>query len=283
MLIEEVEMTNFDMPSDLFRWCLTNTKTGSRMYSYEVCFPAYLAAADAAGYLWETYDRRLQELVDSVKAGTGLRVLEVGCGFGHDLLWTAAQGASAVGIDVNSEFVEICRRTKTRVEQYIGRELDADIRRTNLLAMDENEKFDLIYMKDVFHHLEPREEVVSKLSALLAAGGQILVVEPNALNPLIQWQMYRIRGFRTVVEKVDAATGERFLFGNERLITGGALRRAFERNGVHGCVRRMRLLPTRLAAFSWMAHLARSLEHFGLERLVGSACIHTVYFGRKGA
>ena len=68
-------MTNFDMPSDLFRWCLTNTKTGSDVYSYEVCFPAYLAAAAAAGYLWETYDRRLQELLDSA-ARHGVSVCE---------------------------------------------------------------------------------------------------------------------------------------------------------------------------------------------------------------
>lgn len=31
------------------------------MYSYEAYFPAYLAAAAESGYLWETYDRRLQE------------------------------------------------------------------------------------------------------------------------------------------------------------------------------------------------------------------------------
>ncbi|KPK56520.1 MAG: hypothetical protein AMJ84_11585 [Acidithiobacillales bacterium SM23_46] len=275
-------MTDFDKPSDLFRWCLRNTKTGSDVYSYEACFPAYLAASAEIGYLWETYDRRLQELVEGVKAGTGLRVLEVGSGFGHDLVWTAAQGASAVGVDVNSEFVKISRRTRTRVEEHIGRRLDVDIRRTNLLAMDEKEKFNLIYMKDVFHHLEPRDKVVSKLSALLAPGGQLFIVEPNALNPLIQWQMYRIRGFKTVVEKVDAATGEKFLFGNERLVTGGGMRRAFERHGVYGRVRRMRLLPTRLAGLAWLARLARGLEHFGFERLAVPGCIHAIYSGRKG-
>lgn len=257
--------------------------TGSDVYSYEMCFPAYLAASADDGYLWETYDRRLQELVAGVKAGPGLRILEVGSGFGHDLVWTAAQGASAVGIDVNSYFVEISRRTKMRVEERIGRDLHVDIRRTNLLAMDEQEKYDLIYMKDVFHHLEPREKVVSKLSALLATGGQLLIVEPNALNPLIQWQMYRIRGFRTIVEKVDSATGDRFLFGNERLITGGGMRRAFERNGVYGSVRMMRLLPTRLAGLAWMVRLARGLEYFGFERLVVPGCIHAIYSGRKGA
>jgi SAM-dependent methyltransferase len=275
-------MANFDMPSDLFRWCLTNTETGSEVFSYEICFPTYLAAAARDGYIWETYNRRLQELIEGVKTGMRLRVLEVGSGFGHDLLWTAIQGASAVGIDVNSDFVEISRRTKARVEAHTGRTLDADIRRTNLLAMDESEKFNLIYMKDVFHHLEPREDVVAKLGALLAPGGQVIVVEPNALNPLIQWQMYRIRGFRTVIEKVDIATGERFLFGNERLVTGGGMCRVFARNGVRGSVRRMRLLPTRLAVTPWMVRLARGLEHLGFERMAAPACIHTIFVGRKG-
>lgn len=275
-------MTEFNVPSELFRWCLKNTTTGSEVYSYEICFPAYLAASAEPGYLWGTYDRRLRELIDRVKAESGLRVLEVGSGFGHDLVWTAVQGANAVGIDVNSDFVDISQRTKMRVEESIGRPLHVDIRRTNLLAMDEGEQqFDLIYMKDVFHHLEPREKMISKLSALLAPRGKLLIVEPNALNPLIQWQMYRIRGFRTIIEKIDAATGEKFLFGNERLVTGSGMRNAFERNGVHGSARKMRLLPTRLARHGWMVRLARALEDHGFERLVGPACIHTIYFGQK--
>ena len=274
-------MKKFDLPSQLFRWCLLNTSSGHDVFSYETCFPSYLSISGLNGYLWRTYDRRLEALIDGVHPCTNQRILEVGCWFGHDLVWTAQAGARAVGIDVNSDFVEIAKRTKTAVESRLGRSIDVDIRRCNLLSMPEHEQFDLIYMKDVFHHLEPREEIVAKLASLLAPGGSIVIVEPNAWNPLIQLQMFRIRKFRTVVEKTDAATGERFLFGNERLLTGGKLRQLFERVGVSGRSKSIRFLPTKLSTSPLLVRLALGLKRMHLEPVLLPACIHTVYAGQK--
>lgn len=266
----------FELPSNLFRWCLRNTVSGSDVFSYDICFPQYKANTDA-GYLWESYDKRLFEISKEVRTGKMQRVLEVGCGFGHDLVWTATQGAIAVGIDVSSDFVEISKSTKMKVEHHLGRQLDITITRTNLLSMDDSEKFDLIYMKDVFHHLEPREKVVEKLLTLLAPEGKIIIVEPNALNPLIQWKMFRIRGFKTVIEKSDRLTGERYLFGNERLVTGREMCRLFQRFGLEGCVRHMRLLPTQLVGYKNLVRAARGLEKLSIEKMLPPACIHTIY------
>ncbi|MBJ7469224.1 MAG: class I SAM-dependent methyltransferase [Rhodoferax sp.] len=229
-----------------------------------------------------SYDRRLAPLIDVFKFKETQRVLEVGCGFGHDLIWTAqAGGGRAVGIDVNSAFVDIARRTKASVEKHIGRSIDVDIRRCNLLDMSLDEQSGLIYMKDTFHHLEPRDEVVARLSALLGPGGTIVIVEPNAWNPLIQLQMFRIRGFRTVVEKTDSATGARFIFGNERLVTGVRLRSLFKRRGIHGLSKTIRFLPTKLSRQSLLVRIALLLERMHLEPLLCPACIHTIYVGRK--
>lgn len=147
--------------------------------------------------------------------------------------------------------------------------------------MDDSEKFDLIYMKDVFHHLEPREKVVEKLLTLLAPEGKIIIVEPNALNPLIQWKMFRIRGFKTVIEKSDRLTGERYLFGNERLVTGREMCRLFQRFGLEGCVRHMRLLPTQLVGYKNLVRAARGLEKLSIEKMLPPACIHTIYIGHN--
>lgn len=269
----------FELPSDLFKWCLKNTISGSDVFTYDICFPRYKAASNAHGYLWESYDARLREISKVIDKGTS--VLEVGCGFGHDLVWTATHGARAVGVDVNSAFVDISNLTKTKIEKVLGQELDVTIKRTNLLAMDSSEKFDLIFMKDVFHHLEPREKVVKKLADLLSFNGRLVIVEPNALNPLIQWQMFRIRGFNTLVEKTDKLTGEKYLFGNERLVTGGKICRLFGRLGLAGSVSQIRLLPTKLSGYRSMVGFAKSLEKFGFERFLPPACIHTIYVGVK--
>lgn len=106
-------------------------------------------------------------------------------------------------------------------------------------------------------------------------------MKPNALNPLIQWQMFRIRGFKTIIEKIDSMTGERYLFGNERLVAGGEMCRLFKCAGLNGTVRRMRLLPTQLAGYKKVAQIARVFESFGLEYMLPPACIHTIYIGHK--
>jgi SAM-dependent methyltransferase len=274
-------MSEFDTPSSLFRWCLLNAKSGNETFSYEACFPYYVASAKTGDYLWTVYDRRLGPLIERVRKYAGLRILEVGCGFGHDLIWTAQAGARAVGIDVNSAFVDIAGRTKSTIEKQIGFSINADIRHCNLLAMPETEKFDFIYMKDVFHHLEPREEIVSRLAGLLAPKGTIMIVEPNAWNPLIQLQMFRIRGFRTIAEKKDPSTGKPYVFGNERLVTGGKLCRIFQNKGIQGTSNCFRLLPTRLSVYPWLARVAQALENTAFESFLWPICVHTLYVGRK--
>lgn len=82
-------MKVFDLPSELFSWYLMNTSSGHDVFSYESCFHAYLAIAEQDGYLWRTYDRRLAPLINAIKFKNTQRDLEVGCGFGHDLIWTA--------------------------------------------------------------------------------------------------------------------------------------------------------------------------------------------------
>jgi 2-polyprenyl-3-methyl-5-hydroxy-6-metoxy-1,4-benzoquinol methylase len=271
----------FEKPSALFRWSLKFIESGNPIYTYEICFKQYQAAVNKEGYLWEMYDGRLRELIDEV-TDQPKRVLEVGCGFGHDLIWVSTQGHYCVGIDVNSDFVEISRRTKVKIEKHIGKYLNINFKRINLLNMHETEMFDLIYMKDVFHHLEPREEVVKKLASLLAPGGKLIIVEPNAFNALIQFQMFRIRGFKVVIKKTDSLTGETYLFGNERLVTGRKMFALFKRTGLEGKIRHMRLLPTKLVDNVLFVLTARWLENLGLGR-VPLACIHTIYVGTKSS
>lgn len=144
-----------------------------------------------------------------------------------------------------------------------------------------DEQFDLIYMKDTLHHLEQRKEVVARLSVLLAPSGTIVIVEPNAWNPLIQLQMLRIQGFRTVVEKTDPATGERFVFGNERLVTGVKMRSFFKREGIHGKSKTIRFLSTKLSRHPLLVRIALASKRIHLEPVLCPLCIHTIYLGRK--
>jgi 2-polyprenyl-3-methyl-5-hydroxy-6-metoxy-1,4-benzoquinol methylase len=262
-------------PAAFFAWCLHSVNQDQ--IPFRANYPQYYSAPDTASYLWRTYDRRLSEVIALVRPG--LRVLEIGCGIGSDLHWLALRGARVAGIDVKSEWTEAAKELTKHVRATLG-PVSVEIRRVNLLDMP-NEQYDLIYMKDTFHHLEPREQIVQKIVSLLAPGGKVVIVEPNAWNPAIQFKMFRIRGFKTIIDKVDKATGEHFVYGNERLVTGPVISRTFARHGVQGAVRVFRLVPTSLACSRPIVWSANLLERLRLEPLLAPFCIHAVYCGSK--
>lgn len=98
---------------------------------------------------------------------------------------------------------------------------------------------------------------------------------------MIQYKMFSIRRFRTIITKIDKATGERFIYGNERLVTGGAMRRLFRRVGVDGRSWLLRLLPTALARQPSLVRVADALENIGVGAWFPPASIHCVYIGTK--
>jgi SAM-dependent methyltransferase len=265
----------FPTPSTFFAWCIRTTD--GRGIPFRENYPQY-ASAQSSNYLWESYDKRLADIIQLNRPG--LRVLEVGCGIGADLHWLALHGARAVGIDVKSEWTAAAQRLSKHVAIELA-PVTVDIRRVNVLDMPFDEKFDVIYMKDTFHHLEPRPQIVAKLASLLADGGHIVIVEPNAWNPLIQLKMFRIRGLNTITEKTDTATGEKFSYGNERLVSGGTMTRLFRDVGVAGSTRLFRLVPTALAMNETVVRMARRLERHRVDALFAPACIHCVYRGQR--
>ncbi|MCG2630703.1 methyltransferase [Bradyrhizobium sp. WYCCWR 13023] len=262
-------------PAAFFAWCLHSVDQDQ--IPFRANYPQYYSAPDAALYLWRSYNRRLSEVVGLVRPG--LRVLEIGCGIGSDLHWLALHGARVTGIDVKSEWTDAAQKLTEHVRATLG-PVSVEIKRINLLDLP-SEPYDLIYMKDTFHHLEPREQIVQKIVSLLAPGGHVVIVEPNAWNPAIQWKMFRIRGFKTIIEKIDRATGERFIYGNERLVTGAAISRSFGRHGLKGSVRVFRLVPTALASSKPIVWWASLIERLRLEPLLAPFCIHSVYSGSK--
>jgi 2-polyprenyl-3-methyl-5-hydroxy-6-metoxy-1,4-benzoquinol methylase len=242
-------------------------------------YPKYSAVRGAADYLWKHYDHRVSEI--SMLARPGFRILEVGCGLAIELHWLALQGAIATGIDVDSFSIKCANALTDFLTSTFNQPLSIDIRRTNVLDLPNTEKFDLIYLKETLHHLEPRDLVFQKLSRLLSPGGSIIVIEPNALNPLIQFEMFCKRGFKTVCEAVDKQSGDPFVYGNERIMSPRTLKRLFKQVGIEGETQLSRLLPTALSNWVALTALAESIERSNLEAWCPPLCIHCVFRGKK--
>ena len=189
------------------------------------------------------YSEQIQEAVRMIQMQPGLKVLEVGFGLGTESLWLAMMGANVTSIDILHQFVDTARRRKEIVDKQIGKPLNCEFRKSSVLDLESESNFDLIWMEQTFHHLEPRTAIVGKLVSLLKEGGHIIISEVNPLNPLMQLQLFIARGMNMYFTYTDE-DGKEILVGRERIITAPKLRRMFTLHGVR-CkgIRYFRIFP----------------------------------------
>jgi 2-polyprenyl-3-methyl-5-hydroxy-6-metoxy-1,4-benzoquinol methylase len=177
------------------------------------------------------YRRQIQDVLDLIEARPGARVLEIGCGTGTESLWMAMHGATVEAIELAKPRFEVANARKAVVESDLGRKLTCEFINGSLLDVDAARQYDIVWMEQAFHHLEPRDQVVEKIAALLRPGGHVVVSEANALNPLLQAQLFLQRGFRTLGEFTDE-TGRRYPYGNERIVSASRLARLLAKAGI---------------------------------------------------
>lgn len=226
-------------------------------------------------YVRHHYRGQSEEICRLIAAKGEPALLEIGGGCGTEALWFALRGARVLAIDVNAERLAVARARQRIVEEGIGRPLNLEFRFCSLFDLAREPSFDLIWMEQAFHHVEPREQVYAAVAALLRPGGHVVISEANGWNPLLQLVLLRRRGFRTVVERVTEA-GEKILYGNERITVPGAMTRGFAAAGVtQETVRYFRVLPNVGVADALLP----------LEKWVPSAAAplfsHYNYVGRK--
>jgi len=190
-------------------------------------------------YLKHHYRNQTGELMALLSNAPAARVLEVGCGCGTESLWMAVRGHTVTAVDVSETMLKVAVARRGILEQVLGRELACDLQKKSVLDMDGGH-YDLIWMEQAFHHLEPRAAIVEKIGSLLRPGGQLVICEANAWNPLTQLLMFKLRGTRTII------TYNGVSWGNERILTATRLRREFERCGIEQIsLRYFRTLPNR--------------------------------------
>jgi SAM-dependent methyltransferase len=172
-------------------------------------------------YVRHWYARQSQELVELIRARKSPRVLEVGCGCGTESLWAAIKGGDVTGIDIDPELQAVAKARLGLIERDGGERLRCAFVRTSILDADEAKPFDIIFLEQSFHHLEPRADVVAKLSRLVTPGGHVIFSEANGWNPLLQAFLFKLRGTRTIIHHMGHT------WGHERITVPSALIRNF--------------------------------------------------------
>jgi 2-polyprenyl-3-methyl-5-hydroxy-6-metoxy-1,4-benzoquinol methylase len=119
------------------------------------------------------------------RSPAGLRVADLGCGFGALSAFFAFQGAEVTGIDLNRRRLEVGRRVAERhglaVELQHGAMEDPGL---------PEDSFDLVVMNNSLCYLvEPGAQLRALRASLrlLTPGGAIVIRNPNRLHPVDQF------------------------------------------------------------------------------------------------
>lgn len=119
---------------------------------------------------------RLRQTIASVNFPIG-KVLEIGCGAGFAADYLSGMYEEYVGIDYSSELIDFAKNCNERPNACF---LVADIN-----DFDTDERFDLVFMIGVLHHLEDPVNSMVRIGRLLKPSGWIIANEPQSGNPLI--------------------------------------------------------------------------------------------------
>lgn len=120
-----------------------------------------------------------------VRSAQGLRIADLGCGFGALAVFFAFQGAEVTGIDVNRRRLEVGRRVAER--HGLAVELQRQSMEEPTLPAA---SFDLVVMNNSLCYLaEPGAQLGALRAALrmLVPGGAIVIRNPNRLHPVDQF------------------------------------------------------------------------------------------------
>lgn len=206
-----------------------------------------------------SYDRQLQEVTELVSCQVGVKVLEIGAGCGTESLWFAFKGAYVKSIDIRADRLAVARERQSILETFLERELQCRFEQQSLLEITDAELFDVIWIQQTFHHLEPRAHCVDAIARLVRPGGAVVLSEVNALNPLLQLLLLRRRGFKTIIQ-LESEGGQLIPYGNERILTASSLKRWLQKAGLsESTVSYYRILPSD-PRFDRLAKLERMIS-----------------------
>lgn len=141
---------------------------------YQHVAPASQASYRKRYYVWKSY---LTQFLPSEK---NCKILEIGCGVGHNLYSLQALGyVNMLGTDYSPECVKLCRQ-HGYTSQIVNEKTEKIFYATN------KKKFDLVILYDVLEHYTPENAVdlLVLIRGLLKDKGNVLISLPNASHPL---------------------------------------------------------------------------------------------------
>jgi len=123
---------------------------------------------------WSDYPLEIKGVIEHLQdifpdGVKGKKVLDGGCGSGIVSVAFAILGAQVTGVDVTRKCVENSRR---RAEKF---DVECRFVEADLIDLDLDEEFDIIYSWGVLHHTPDAEASFRHLANHLATGGEMII------------------------------------------------------------------------------------------------------------
>lgn len=188
---------------DIFKNFKTGKLVNREQVPKDIVMEGHRVTARMGNRLEQYFSKRYRDVRKALREGGN--ILEVGCGYGYNLLnWAKKyRNCSIIGIDIDDEAVSCLR------EHVLKNKMDDRIKIIKASAekyeiLNNRDKFDLIILNQVFHEMEIddkfRKNVINNLYLLLKESGIILVGEsimedifdpdrkPQLFEALHKWQ-----------------------------------------------------------------------------------------------
>jgi SAM-dependent methyltransferase len=148
---------------------------------YEFDFDAVFDADDYMYFYRESLtdertEAEVKSLVNLIKLDQPLKILDLACGFGRHANLLAALGHDMTGVDLNSDFLEIARKTAE------AQELHANYVRGDMREITYREEFDrILLLFTAFGYFNDEENflVINNVYRALKPGGKFVFDVPN--------------------------------------------------------------------------------------------------------
>ena len=116
-------------------------------------------------------------LLDLLAALPGERILDIGCGTGHQAAALAAAGADVTGLDADAAMLEIARGDHPEVRFA---QVDAQDRDAVMAAVGDG--YDAVLSNAALHWMPRQDDVVAGVARVLRPGGRLVVEMGGAGN-----------------------------------------------------------------------------------------------------
>lgn len=171
------------------------------------------------------YVERLVPVVDLIRFRKIKKVLDIGSGCGTEAIFFASLGCHVLGIDLSKERINCAEERKIYYENLLRKRLDVEFKLGSFFDINIQKKFDIIWMLETIHHIEPSLKALKLAHNFLNEGGYIIISEPNGLNPLVQIQLFFKRGILLHKQIFNTKTNKMVPYGNENIFLLWKMRR----------------------------------------------------------